>query len=72
MLIRQIGKEPFVVSYPEGDATQLTYDVTRETYRFGVKMTGPIYVTGDDPVIIWRIFIPRGTSIGEYERLINQ
>ena len=72
MLIRQIGKEPFVVSYPEGDATQLTYDVTRETYRFGVKMTGPIYVTGDDPVIIWRVFIPRGTSIGEYERLINQ
>ncbi len=72
MLVRQIGKEPFVVSYPEGKATDLTYSVTRETYRFGVKMSGPTYVTGDDPVIIWRIFIPRGTSIATYENLINQ
>ena len=72
MLTRQIGKEPFVVSYPEGKATELTYMVTRETYRFGVKMSGATYVTGDDPVMIWRIFIPRGTSITEYERLINK
>ena len=72
MLVRQIGKEPFVVSYPEGKATQLTYNVTRETYRFGVKMSGPAYVTGDDPVVIWRIFIPRGTTIQEYENLINK
>jgi peptidoglycan/xylan/chitin deacetylase (PgdA/CDA1 family) len=73
MLVRQIGKEPFVVSYPEGKATELTYSVTRETYRFGVKMSGPTFVTGsDDPVILWRIFIPRGTSITTYEKLINQ
>ena len=47
--------------------------MTRETYRFGVKMSGPTFVTGsDDPVILWRIFIPRGTSITTYEKLINQ
>lgn len=72
MLVRQIGKEPFVVSYPEGDATELTYQITREYYRFGVKMSGAAYVTGDDPVVIWRAFIPRGTTIKQYEQLINQ
>ena len=72
MLTRQIGKEPFVVSYPEGDATSLTYQVTREFYRFGVKMSGPTYVTGDDPVVIWRVFIPRGTSIEQYADLVNK
>ncbi len=72
MLTRQIGKEPFVVSYPEGDATELTYQVTREFYRFGVKMSGVPYVTGSDPVVIWRAFVPRGMTLTQFEKLINQ
>lgn len=70
-IVRQIGKEPFVLSYPEGGQTQASCDLVNEIYRFAVKMTGPIYVTGEDPTMIYRIFIERGMGMERFERRIN-
>ena len=67
-LIRETGKEPFVLAYPEGQADGNTFELTAEIYRFGLKMSGPIYVTGDDPTLVYRVYIPRGMSMEEYAR----
>lgn len=59
-LVRITGKEPFVFCYPRGMENQTTRELVEEYYRFGVKMGGPIFCTGDDPTLVYRIYIKRG------------
>lgn len=68
-LTRETGKEPFVLAYPSGDQNDVTLDLVREYYRFGVKMmTYPYscYNTSDDPTLVYRYFPERETPLSTY------
>lgn len=61
-LARLTGKEPFVLCYPTGMYSSLSLQKTAEYYEFGLLMSKGIYVTGSDPCMIRRIYVPRGLS----------
>ncbi len=65
-LMRHLGRIPYVIAYPRGRENADTLAICREEYRFGLKMGGPVYVTGADPLTICRIGIPRGLSLEEF------
>lgn len=58
-LVRLTGREPYVLCYPRGCENQTTRQLVEAYYRFGVKMGGPLYVTGDDETLIYRFYIRR-------------
>jgi len=64
-LIRVTGKEPYVLCYPSGMEDSHVRDVAHNeyNYNFGLKMKGDVYVTGDDPMLIYRYYILRGRSL---------
>lgn len=64
-LIRVTGKEPFVLCYPCGREDSEVKDMATNVYNynFGLKMKGEVYVTGDDPMMIYRYYILRGRSL---------
>ena len=59
-LLRLTGKESYVFCYPCGSESKHVREVMLDYYRFGVKMGGRCYVTGDDPTLIYRIYVKRG------------
>lgn len=66
-LTRMFGKEPFVLSYPIGGTTHKTLELCSEYYRFGVKMvSGKCYNTSDDPLLVYRFFPQKQTTMREY------
>ena len=66
-LLKLTNREPYVIAYPRGRQNEDTLTICRKDYRFGVKMGGPAYVTGDDPLLIYRIGIYRSTSLQQFE-----
>ena len=65
-LLKLTNREPYVIAYPRGRQNEDTLEICRGEYRFGVKMGGAAYVTGDDPLLIHRIGIYRSTSLAEF------
>ena len=65
-LLELTDREPYVIAYPRGRQNEDTLDICRKEYRFGLKMGGAPYVTGDDPLLIHRIAIPRGMSLEDF------
>ena len=65
-LLKLTNREPYVIAYPRGRQNEETLEICRGDYRFGVKMGGPVYVTGDDPLLIHRIGIYRSTTPEEF------
>lgn len=70
-LARLTGKEPFVLCYPTGMYSGLSLDVTAQYYQFGLLMSSGQYVTGQDPYLIRRYYIPRGLSADSLLRRIG-
>lgn len=70
-LTRVTGKEPFVLSYPYGKCSIDTRPLMGEYYRFGVKMSGRVYVTGDDPVLVYRYYVPRGLGVEAFAQMAS-
>lgn len=70
-LTRLVGKEPFVLCYPRGVAYQNAMELTPMYYRFGVKMGGDVYKTGDDPILIYRYYISRHYTIDGFVELME-
>ncbi len=64
VLARLTGKEPFVLCYPTGMYSNLSLQVTKEHYEFGLLMSSGLYTTGGDPYMIRRYYVPRGMSAG--------
>ena len=62
VLARLTGKEPFVLCYPTGMYSGLSLEKTAQYYQFGLLMSSGRYVTGDDPYMIRRYYVPRGLS----------
>ncbi len=68
-LLELTDREPYVIAYPRGRQNDDTLAICREDYRFGLKMGGAPYVTGDDPLLIHRISIPRSMRPEEFSAL---
>lgn len=62
ILARLTGKESFVLCYPTGMYSNLSLQVTKEYYEFGLLMSSGLYTTGSDPYMIRRYYVPRGLS----------
>lgn len=62
VLARLTGKESFVLCYPTGMYSDLSLQVTKEHYEFGLLMSSGLYTTGGDPYLIRRYYVPRGMS----------
>lgn len=71
-IARRTGRVPFVLCYPEGAATRSTGQLLEGYYRFGVKMSGPVYYTGNDPHFIYRLYVARDTSIRAFAELLER
>ena len=69
-LLELTGREPFVIAYPRGRQNDDTLSICRKEYRFGLKMGGEPYYTGDDPLLIHRISIPRRMTLEEYASIL--
>ena len=65
-LMRHTGRIPYVIAYPRGRENADTREICRAEYRFGLKMAGPVYVTGADSLAICRIGIPRGLALEDF------
>ena len=70
-LTRITGKVPYVLSYPCGSFSRSTVELTRESYRFAVRMNGGIYTTDQDPLQISRRYIPRGMSMAGFAAMLQ-
>ncbi|MBO5555905.1 MAG: polysaccharide deacetylase family protein [Oscillospiraceae bacterium] len=66
-IARNLGKEPYVLSYPIGASDQRTQDIAADYFRFAVKMCGKTpYNTSEDPMVIYRFFPERQTPLPVY------
>ena len=66
-IIRNLGKEPYALSYPIGASDPDVESVAAEYYRFAVKMGGKTpYNTSENPMLMYRFFPQRQTPLSEY------
>lgn len=70
-LLRCTGKLPFVLCYPEGSYNRDTLALAPDFYRFGLKMTGGLYRTSDDPFQINRYYISRNTTLSAFASYVS-
>lgn len=71
-ILRLTGKEPTVLCYPRGLASNTTLELLPEYYSFGVKMNGSVYYTGNDPRIVTRYYVTRGTSVESFANMLKK
>ena len=71
-ILRLTGKEPAVLCYPRGLASHVTLELLPEYYSFGVKMNGSVYYTGDDPRVVTRYYVTRGTSVESFANMLKK
>lgn len=72
-LTRITGKEPYVLCYPAGHENSHVREVATEeyNYNFGLKMTGDVYVTGDDPMLIYRYYVIRELDMDIFAQMLE-
>lgn len=65
------GRIPSVLCYPTGYYSNLTLQVAKEYYLFGLKMRGGLYSTSDDPYRVSRYYISRYTSLSTFASYVR-
>ena len=60
------GQVPYAVCYPEGTRSELSIEVARRYYAYGLLMNGQLYNTSDDPMRVKRFYVPRGYDLGSF------
>ena len=70
-LTRLLRQQPIAFIYPIGGSTPQVQELVAQYYRFGVKMGGPVYRTGDEPTLIYRFFVERHTPLQGYANWLN-
>ena len=70
-LLRCTGKLPFVLCYPEGSYNSDTLALAPDFYRFGLKMTGGLYRTSDNPLLVNRYYISRNTTLSTFASYVS-
>lgn len=71
ILTEVTGKEVFVLCYPTGKYSDLTLEIGREYYKFGLKMNGQLSNTSDDPMLMNRFYVSRYTSLDEFAAMLQ-
>lgn len=71
-LLRCTGKMPFVLCYPEGSYNSDTLALAPDFYRFGLKMTGGLYRTSDNPLLVNRYYISRNTTLSTFASYVSR
>lgn len=71
MLTRLTGKQPFVLCYPTGYYSDLTLEIARKYYSFGLLMSSGLYTTDCDPFQIPRYFVSRYTSLDSFINMVS-
>lgn len=71
-LTRLTGRIPSVLCYPTGRYSNLTLEVAQSYYNFGLKMTGGLYNTSDDPYLVSRYYIARYTSLSTFASYLRR
>ena len=66
------GKIPNVLCYPGGGFNQLTIDVAKQYYDYGMRMAGYLYNTSVDPFRIQRFYISRKSPLSDFQYYIKQ
>ncbi len=70
-IVRHTGREPYVLSYPEGLYNGDTKTLTELHYRFGLIMGSGTYNTDRDPLKVNRWYVARSTGLGTYEDMVE-
>ncbi|MGN1013867.1 MAG: polysaccharide deacetylase family protein [Butyricicoccus sp.] len=70
-LLQCTGKMPFVLCYPEGSYNDSTLDIASQYYHFGIKMTGGLYNTSDNPFLVNRYYISRYTDLSTFASYVS-
>lgn len=70
-IFEHLDREPYVLCYPTGRYNSDTLSLMEDTYRFGLKMAGNDYVTGEDPLQIDRWYVPRGLAPGTFMDMVQ-
>ncbi len=70
-LTRLTGKLPRILCYPTGKFNELTIEVAKRYYDFGIKMVGGLYNTSDDPFRVNRYYVSRYTDIYTFAAYIS-
>lgn len=72
-IMRYTHNIPYVLAYPSGRQDDNTLIICQNEFKFAVKMSGPIYITGEtDPLLIYRKYVPRDMDIWTFADLIEQ
>lgn len=71
VITRITGRIPYVLCYPTGKYSNLTLEVAKRHYLFGIKMVGGQYNTSDDPFLVNRFYISRYTDIYTFGSYIS-
>lgn len=66
ILTRLLGKEPSILCYPSGSYSDLSIEVARAYFSFGIKMQGGMYRTDADPFLVSRYYVSRQTSLQSF------
>ena len=69
-ILRNVGREPYVISYPTGRYNADTLPIAETLYDFGLKMNGQDYFTGQNPMEINRWYVPRGLALGTFADMV--
>lgn len=70
-LARLTGRQPFVLCYPTGKNSWASRQTTKEYYEYGLCMSGPCWVTGADPYLIYRYYVPRNLSLASFKAYLG-
>lgn len=70
-ITRITGRIPNVICFPTGKYSDLTLEIARKYYCFGLKMVGGQYNTSDDPMLVNRYYISRYTDIYTFAAYVS-
>lgn len=70
-LTRITGREPYVLSYPNGDCSGVTLELAKKHYRMGIDMGHMDYFSNQDPYRVWHWYIYRGLTLDAFSEMVE-
>ncbi len=70
-LAKLTGKEPFVLCYPTGKQNAKVREAVAKEYQFALLMSGKTWETGENPMMIYRKFVARDTTLNQFKNMVK-
>lgn len=70
-ILRNCGRESYVLCYPTGRYNTDTLELAEEYYNFALKMNGNDYYTGSDVYEMNRWYVYRGLPMGSFADMVE-